>query len=75
MTSVTIKRCSNPDCIRRERIYLNGASVCKLCGSPLIATQQDVPGKAVEALDQMVLVRNDVRRLLRQTPRSLQKIQ
>lgn len=75
MTNVTIKRCSNPVCTRRERIYLNGATACALCGSPLVITQQAAPDEAAEALDQMAMVHSGIKRLLRQTPRSLRRVQ
>jgi hypothetical protein len=75
MTNVTIKRCSNPICTRRERIYLNGATTCAVCGSPLASTQQATPDNMAETLDQMAVVHRDLKQLLLQTSRGLGKVQ
>jgi hypothetical protein len=74
MASVTVKTCSNPNCLRKDHIYLNGSRFCDLCGSALTSVEHRAPDEAAEVLDQMAAVQHDIKRLLLQTPRSLKKL-
>jgi hypothetical protein len=63
-SSISVKRCSNPNCMRKERIYLNGASKCELCGTALTVHKIEVPDEASQTLTTMLDLRRNVKSLL-----------
>ena len=62
--TVSVKRCPNPKCVRNDRIYLNGASQCELCGTPLSLHDLEVQDEASATLTTMLDLRASIKSLL-----------
>ena len=60
-----VKRCSNPKCPRKARVYLNGATECDLCHSPLVVSDVTLRKSSLDLLKSMSDVRRQVKTLVK----------
>jgi len=65
MSDMNVKLCSNPNCVRKQRIYLNGDVKCPVCGSDLVPSTMTIYPEMMDTLSEMAEIRSGVSQLLK----------
>lgn len=59
-----VKRCPNPECTRKQKVYLNGKTHCDACHTALVKSKVGFTQSSIDLLQSLSAVRSEVDTLI-----------